>query len=322
MLLPGPPIAKSKKSFRLSELLLSDQFAKRADHSALPRTRNLPTQHTPFILAHSSEILAMQFTIIEKDALDSVDWKDLINLSWSQEVSSVRDWAQYIHAFPTNVTEVSSIDLIITRFNLVIKWCVSSVLLCGTSEERAQCITKFVHIATHSHRSLRNFATTAQITIALLSSDLSRLSTTWSKVAQAEKDALRSLETLVSPMRNFAVLRAEMESAAAELSDDEVLTGKGVIPFLGVYTRDLALNAQKPAFITPAGRVSTDGSHEKLVNFERHRTTASIVKGVLRLLDASSRYAIKADAEILTKCLWLAALADNEIAELSKGLEK
>jgi hypothetical protein len=322
MLLPGPPMAKLKKSFRLSELLMSEQFAKRADHSALPRTRNLPTQHTPFILAHSSEVLAMQFTIIEKDALDSVDWKDLINLSWSQEVSSVRDWAQYIHAFPTNVTEVSSIDLIITRFNLVIKWCISSVLLCGTSEERAQCITKFVHIATHSHRSLRNFATAAQITIALLSSDLSRLSTTWSKVAQAEKDALTSLENLVSPMRNFAALRAEMESAAAELSDDGVPTGKGVIPFLGVYTRDLALNAQKPAFITPAGRISTDGSHEKLVNFERHRTTASIVKGVLRLLDASSRYAIKADAEILAKCLWLAALADNEIAELSKGLEK
>jgi hypothetical protein len=196
------------------------------------------------------------------------------------------------------------------------------VLLCGTSEERAQCITKFVHIATHSHRSLRNFATAAQITIALLSSDLSRLSTTWSKVAQAEKDALESLESLVSPVRNFAVLRAEMESAAAELSDDEVTTGKGVIPFLGVYTRDLALNAQKPAFITPAGRVSTDGSHEELVNFERHRTTASIVKGVMRLLDAGSRYAIKADAEILAKCLWLAALADNEIAELSKGLEK
>ncbi|KAG9525767.1 ras GEF, partial [Aureobasidium melanogenum] len=322
LLLPGPPVAGSKKSFRLSELLLSDQLAKKAEHSALPRVRNLPTQHTPFILAHTSEALAMQFTIIEKDALDSVDWKDLINLSWSQEVPSVRDWARYIHAFPTNVTEVSSIDLIITRFNLVIKWCISSVLLCGTSDERAQCITKFVHIATHSHRSLRNFATTAQITIALLSSDLSRLSTTWSKVAQAEKDALRNLETLVSPMRNFAVLRAEMESAAAELTDDDISAGKGVIPFLGVYTRDLALNAQKPAFITPTGRASSDGSHEKLVNFERHRTTASIVKGVLRLLDASSRYAIKADGEILAKCLWLAALADHEITELSRGLER
>ncbi|KAK6005143.1 hypothetical protein QM012_007922 [Aureobasidium pullulans] len=322
LLHPGPPVAGSKKSFRLSELLLSDQFAKKADHSALPRTRNLPTQHTPFILAHTSEALAMQFTIIEKDALDSVDWKDLVNLSWSQEVPSVRDWAQYIHAFPTDVTDVSSIDLIITRFNLVIKWCISSVLLCGTSEERAQCITKFIHIATHSHRNLRNFATTAQITIALLSSDLSRLNTTWSKVAQAEKDALRNLETLVSPMRNFAMLRAEMESAAAALSDDDISAGKGVIPFLGVYTRDLALNAQKPAFITPTGRASSDGSHEKLVNFERHRTTASIVKGVLRLLDASSRYSIKADAEILAKCLWLAALADHEITELSKGLER
>lgn len=321
LLLPGPPSVRPRQSFRLSELLLSDQFAKKAEHSALPRARNLPTHHTPFILAHSSEALAMQFTMIEKDALDSVDWKDLINLNWSQKVPSVRDWAQYIHAFPTNVTDVSSIDLIITRFNLVIKWCISSVLLCATSEERARCITKFVHIATHSHRSLRNFATTAQITIALLSSDLSRLSTTWSKVAQAEKDALKNLETLVSPMRNFAVLRAEMESAAAGLSDDDVSAGKGVIPFLGVYTRDLALNAQKPAFISPAGRPA-DESHENLVNFERHRTTASIVKGVLRLLDASSRYAIKSDAEVLAKCLWLAALADNEIADLSKGLEK
>lgn len=321
LLFPGPPSAKPRKSFRLSEMLLSDEFAKKAEHTALPRVRNLPTHHTPFILAYSSEILAMQFTLIEKDALDSVDWKDLINLNWSQKVPCVRDWAQYIHAFPTTVTDVSSIDLIITRFNLVIKWCISSVLLCSTSEERAQCITKFIHVATHSHRSLRNFATAAQITIALLSSDLSRLTSTWTKVAQAEKDALKSLETLVSPMRNFAVLRTEMESAAAGLSDDEVSAGKGVIPFLGVYTRDLALNAQKPAFIPPRGK-TVDESQESLVNFERHRTTASIVKGVLRLLDASSRYTIKAEAEVLAKCLWLAALGDSEIIDLSKGLEK
>jgi hypothetical protein len=39
------------------------------------------------------------------------------------------------------------------------------------------------------------------------------------------------------------------------------------------------------------------------------------------LLEASARYELKPDTECLSRCLWLAALSDGEIAERSRGLE-
>jgi len=85
---------------------------------------------------------------------------------------------------------------------------------------------------------------------------------------------------------------------------------------LGLYTRDLVYNAQKPAYVTG---VSSSG--EPLVNFERHRTAATIVKNLLRLLEASSKYQFQPDPNIISRCLWVATLDDEEISSLSRKLE-
>jgi hypothetical protein len=78
----------------------------------------------------------------------------------------------------------------------------------------------------------------------------------------------------------------------------------------------LIYNSQKPAFVdAPA----VDG--ERLVNFERHHISATIVKNLLRLLEASSKYAFKVEPHIVSKCLWLAALSDDEIAKHSRLCE-
>jgi hypothetical protein len=76
-------------------------------------------------------------------------------------------------------------------------------------------------------------------------------------------------------------------------------------------------NAQKPLLITshPAS------AYEPLVNFERHHTAATIVKSLLRLLEASSKYSFRPEPEILAKCLWMAALDEVEIVERSRGME-
>lgn len=84
----------------------------------------------------------------------------------------------------------------------------------------------------------------------------------------------------------------------------------------GIYTRDLIYNAQKPAFID--GPV-VDG--ERMVNFERHHTAATIVKNLLRLLEASSKYVFKVEPHIISKCLWLAALTDDEISRRARFCE-
>ena len=85
---------------------------------------------------------------------------------------------------------------------------------------------------------------------------------------------------------------------------------------LGVYTRDLIYNAQKPAFID-----APPAAGERLINFERHHTAATIVKSLLRLLEASSRYTFNVESNIISKCLWMAALSDDEIAKRSRQLE-
>lgn len=78
---------------------------------------------------------------------------------------------------------------------------------------------------------------------------------------------------------------------------------------------DLTYNAQKPTHI-PGGR-----GQDTLINFERYRTAAVIVKGLLRLIDASSRYSFEPVQGIIERCLWLAALGDDRIRRASKALE-
>jgi hypothetical protein len=174
--------------------------------------------HLPFVLAYDSETLAQQFTIVEKDALDEIDWKELIDLRWKQSSPQIRDWVEYLQT-----QDARGVDVVIARFNLVVKWTVSECLLTEAIEERARCIVKFIHIAAHARR-LRNYATMYQITIALLSADISRLKQTWALIPAAELQTMRNLEALVQPLRNFHNLRIEMETATVE---------DGCIPFIG-----------------------------------------------------------------------------------------
>lgn len=83
----------------------------------------------------------------------------------------------------------------------------------------------------------------------------------------------------------------------------------------GLYVHDLTYNAQKPA------QLASTGDGEPLVNFERYRTTATIVKSLLRLIDASSKYTFAPIPGIIERCLWIAALSDEKITALSKSIE-
>jgi len=143
-----------------------------------------------------------------------------------------------------------------------------------------------------------------QITLGLLSADLTRLHKTWSLVAAVEREKLAQLRRLCQPLRNFTDLRKEMESSSLD---------GGCIPFIGIYTHDLMFNAQKPARISP-----TPPPKEPLINFERYQTSATIVKSLLRLIEASAKYVFHPHPEVLSRCLWLAALSDAEITALAE----
>ncbi|KKZ65148.1 hypothetical protein EMCG_09015 [[Emmonsia] crescens] len=257
--------------------------------------------HLPFILGCESFVLAQQFTLVEKAALNEVDWKDLVDMRWSHSSQSTLNWADYL-----SQQDRRGIDIVVARFNLMVKWAVSEVVLTRDITERAQTITKLIHVAVHSRR-LRNYSTMLQITIALCSVDCTRLTKTWELVADREKQLLKDMESLAQPIRNFQKLRLEMETT--NLQD-------GCVPFVGecLYVQDLTYNSQKPAQIAS----TRDG--EPLVNFERYRTAATIVKSLLRLIDASTKYTFEPAYGVVERCLWISALSDEKIVALSKGL--
>ncbi|KAL8709464.1 MAG: hypothetical protein Q9220_005847 [cf. Caloplaca sp. 1 TL-2023] len=264
-------------------------------------TQNLSAhRHVPFIMAFDSVVIAQQFTIIERDALNEINWQDLIDMRWHHNSPSTLNWVDYLRT-----QEPTGIELVTARFNLMVKWVLSEVVLTQNVEERALAIIKYIHIAKYC-RKHHNYASLLQLTIALTSIDISRLAKTWDLVPAAEKRTLRELETLVTPIKNFHNLRQEMETTNSE---------EGCIPVIALYIHDLTYNSQKPS------QVPSTREGEPLVNFERYRTTASIVKSLLRLIDASSKYDYPLVEDALNKSLWMASLSDEMIRLKSKELE-
>ncbi|KAK0748497.1 hypothetical protein B0T21DRAFT_344149 [Apiosordaria backusii] len=269
--------------------------------------------HLPFILAFDSDILAQQFTLIEKDALNEIDWKELIDMRWKNAEQkagggiNARSWVSFLRD-----TDARGVEVVIARFNIMVKWAISEIVLTQDIEERARCLIKFIHIAAHCRR-YRNFATMAQLTIALTSNEISRLSKTWSMVPASDQKTLQELEQLMSPTRNFYNLREEMEGGGK--LGPKASVEMGCIPFVGIYTHDLLFNAQKPS------EIASSPTGAPLVNFERCRVAAGVVKTLLRLLEASTVYEFEAVEGVTERCLWMGALEEGEIRRLGGGLE-
>ncbi|KZF25236.1 ras GEF [Xylona heveae TC161] len=325
---PSPPLSmenavskspKSRKSFLYEKPLTPNSTAKTKTvqgrgscdegfHNITPHKNesstntnyeNISSVHCPFILSYDAKVLAQQFTLIEKDALYEIEWRELVELDWNKQPMRVHDWVDFLRS-----SDAKGVDLVTGRFNLMVKWVISECLLTRNVNERVLTIIKYINVAAFA-RKYRNYATMYQITVALVSAEIAKLSKTWEQVPIEEKQTLRELELLVQPFRNFYNLRAEMETVGAE---------EGCIPFVGLYTHDLIYNAQKP----------TETKHEcgsVLINFERHLTTAAIVKNLLRLIEASSRYNFRPIPTILDKCIWISALSDEDMKIYSNGIE-
>lgn len=298
-LTPGP--SPTRKAESTPKAAASSE--KNNSHSGItvPRVQvPQPANHIPFVLAYNSQVLAQQFTVVEKSALDEIDWKDLVEMKWNHNSSTSLSWVQFLAE-----QERKGIDLVVGRFNLMVKWILSEIVLTPDIQDRARTISKFIHIAGHARR-ICNYSTMLQIAIALSSVDCTRLQSTWALVSPTDKQLIGSIEALIQPVRNFHELRVEMETANLQ---------NGCIPFVGLYVHDLTYNAQKPSQITG----TPDG--DALINFERYRTAARIVKCLLRLIDASDKYSLKPVPGLVEKCLWVSSLSEEQIQALSKDIE-
>ena len=121
----------------------------------------------------------------------------------------------------------------------------------------------------------------------------------------------------------LAKANAEIAANLKSKSNDKAAT-------VSTVTEKFVTNAHNGTTGSEAAANSMDGvgisvksgaaQGEPLVNFERHRTAAAIVKSLLRLLHASSKYNFKPVPEVVSRCLWMAALPDDEITARSRSL--
>ncbi|KAG1450409.1 hypothetical protein G6F55_009700 [Rhizopus delemar] len=236
------------------------------------------------------------------------------------------------------------IEKAIHRFNAVCQWVSSEIVQTNPIDARVKLIEKFIRLAKKCKKYC-NFSTLIQILLGLQSSSVSRLTKTWSMVNKREMRTLRRLSTFTSPTKNWKHLRDSMTQVAEEYGESptEIQVEKlgkstmtiklpfgGCIPFLGIYLSDLVFNSELPPYLAPSykpnnyhNQIETTVLSQPLVNFRKHRITASIIKKVLIFQGLAKRYPFirSANDVLYSTCLHVVSLDTNEIQEQSHQIE-
>ncbi|CAG8518513.1 14908_t:CDS:2, partial [Gigaspora rosea] len=303
--------------------------------STVPSSRQHP--YKSFILSYRSEAIAKQFCLIERDLLMQVRWEELVQVSWinnsdvekdsnaqeirkeakknvkgkSKEVESDTD-EEKVHVRPI---KDGGVDKVIERFNQTIDWVATEIILTHSLEDRVRVIEKFIRIA-QKCLQLSNFATLNQILLGLQSPPVERLRRTWSRVRVSERRTLKELNDYISPFDNWKIVRDAMCQIVEDSSvikdttkqrrrrsSDVKKVNTGCIPFLALYLSDLVFNAALPSFIEPAPQPPSlfQLPQQPLVNFQKHRTTAAIIKRVIAFQSLACGYTFPIDSDLYAK---------------------
>ncbi|KAI7883438.1 ras GEF [Lichtheimia hyalospora FSU 10163] len=245
------------------------------------------------------------------------------------------------------------IEQVIKRFNDVCQWVASEIVHTRALDERVKVVEKFIRLA-QKCKLYCNFATLVQILLGLQSPAVSRLRKTWDKVGSNEMRILDQLSAFTSPMKNWKHIRDSMTEVAEEygMSPVEVQVempgtnhhgfGKskikipfgGCIPFLGIYLSDLVFNSEQPPYLQPSHdhhRIYYANNRtmsitplllkQPLVNFRKHRITATVIKRVLTFQNLARRYSFERDDELYFLCAEVRASDPDTIRKLSHTIE-
>ncbi|CAG8483477.1 3669_t:CDS:10 [Funneliformis caledonium] len=302
---------------------------------SISSTLNSQSPYRSFILNYRSEVIAKQFCLIERDLLLKVNWEELVQVGYTsndkdtESVQELEEEQEFLKGEPRKRVRDNGVDKVIERFNLSCDWVATEIVLTRSMEDRIRVIEKFIRIA-QKCLQFSNFATLTQILLGLQSSPVERLRRTWTRIRKEDLRILKELNEYISPFGNWKVIREAMRQSIEDATILKALIkqGKrrgsdvrkintGCIPFLGLYLSDLVFNAAVPSFIDPPSQPPTPSSpsfnvpssplyhQQPLINFHKHRTTATIIKRILTFQNLSREYSFYVDKEIYDKCFGL-----------------
>lgn len=256
-------------------------------------------KHIPFILEYDLSKILDQFTLIERDILMDVDWKELINLKFDNVLTPFNSWLRVL----LDNAAKTGVELVTLRFNLMTNWVKSEILLCKDLSLRILTITKYIQLAWLALQH-QNFATLFQILFALSSDILKNLKSTWIRIDPGSILKLKKLRDLVSATDNFKSYRTKLES---------IQMSKGVIPFLPLDLSDLTSNSELPTIVK--GPCDEDEDSYDLINFQKLQSGCKIVKNIIRTIEWSRFFSISMDPSLLSKCLYVGCLSEEEMLQ-------
>ncbi|EDO14713.1 hypothetical protein Kpol_316p6 [Vanderwaltozyma polyspora DSM 70294] len=245
--------------------------------------------HIPFILMYDSISIAKQLTLIEKEILLEIDWQEMLDLKSTIEGPHATSWLQLL----IQNENLSGIDLAISRFNLVVDWIVSEIVLTTDTKLKRNVIQRYIHVADHCKR-MQNYNSMMQIILALNSSTIQKYIETWRLIEPGDLLTWQELKSIPSLDKNHNTVRSLLNSV------DPL---KGCIPFIVVYLSDLSLNSEKRDWII----------ENQIVNYNKHDTGVQIVKNFIQRVQWSKFYDFDVDHELLSKCVYISALSKEEI---------
>lgn len=275
--------------------------------------------HSSFVFGFDSYTIASHFTVIEKDLLQNVDWRDLIGLKWEKNMPTMHSWLEVFDE-NTSFEKNNSINLIVCRFNLMVNWVESQIFLTKNLFERVALICKFIHISL-SCFLLQNFSTLFQIVLGLTSYKIRKLRNTWKKVPFKDLKILEKLQEITSPSKNFSRLRVLMNC---------INPLKGCVPFLGLYLSDLVSNLEKNKILKTVNSRIVFASNsisnlkkdqrnipnltvrEDIINFMKYRISTGIIKFLCQCIVWSLNYSMNVNYDLLSRCLYIETLTENE----------
>ncbi|KAA8571398.1 hypothetical protein EYC84_001401 [Monilinia fructicola] len=199
----------------------------------------------PTIIEFDPIELARQLTIKEMNIFSSITPDELLGAAWTKARKGG----------PSAVNVIAMSTLSTDLSNLV----ADTILQFDDVKKRACVIKHWIKIA-HECLKLNNYDTLMAIICSLNSSTISRLKKTWDLVSQKRKDLLKSLQDIVEPEKNYAVLRRRLHDHVPPC-----------LPFVGTYLTDLTfVDAGNP----PVKQLA-DGT--SVINFDKHTRTAKII---------------------------------------------
>ncbi|CCH61287.1 hypothetical protein TBLA_0E02340 [Henningerozyma blattae CBS 6284] len=251
------------------------------------------SEHIPFILMYDSLSIAQQLTLIEKELLMEIDWRDLLDLKLNHQNNKATSWLQLL----SFNEEMTGIDFAISRFNLTVDWVVSEIVLTQDIKIKRNTIQRFIHVAEHC-KNLQNFNTMIQIILALSSSVVQKMRDAWRLIEPGDLLTWETLKQIPSLDNNYSSIRTLL---------DRIDPIKGCVPFIVVYLSDLSLNSEKHNWII---------DHEVL-NYNKFETSVQIVKNFIQHVQWGKFYDFKVNHDLLSKCVYISILTRDEINQLS-----